>query len=105
LSVSSAEFRGTTLMIGLNSPSAVFSATLFRSATLSFSESNNTQIVGSDLLDSTVAGSESNAVLVSNNAFVRSSLSYTATSKNWTIQNNTFTKATIGLTIGSASPG
>jgi Periplasmic copper-binding protein (NosD) len=105
LKVSSTEFRSTKLMISLNSPSAGFTSTLFRSSTLSFAESNNTQIVNSDLLDSTVAGSESNTVLVSNNVFVRSSLSYTATSKNWTIQSNTFTKATIGLTVGSASPG
>ena len=105
LSVSSTEFRSTTLTISLNSPSAVFSKTLFRSASLSFDESNNTQIVNSDLLDSTVSGSESNTVTVSNNVFDRSSLSYTATSKNWTIQSNTFAKAKVGLTIGSASPG
>jgi Periplasmic copper-binding protein (NosD) len=105
LKVGSSEFRSTVVLIGQNSPSPVLAGVIFRSTGITLSQANNAQLTGSDLLDTTVNGSESTAVVVQGNVFVRSALGYGVNSTGWRITNNSFVNGTVGLDVGPASPG
>ncbi len=78
---------------------------LFRNTSVALSEANDSKWRQDDLLDSSIDSFESDNGNVTETAFIRSSLTYRVTSRNWQISNNVFRGAPIGLTVGSNSPG
>ena len=105
VAVSASEFRSTNVRFQSNSRRGTFTDVLFRGTTLALSESNNAKITRGDLLDSVVDSFESDAAIVSDSSFIRSSLTYRVASRNWQVRDSIFTGVPIGLTVGSASPG
>jgi len=103
-----AKFTGVELydsrVVVSGSRGTAFDHVIARNAPFLLSEANETSIVGGDLVDSRVDGFESDHVSIVDSELLRSPISYTSTSRDWLIQDNTIRDSAVGLQILNTSP-